>query len=380
MNKLNLYAAFVVISGLVVSCTITKPITRSGQVTPQSSRQESSQNIKAEELTIDTTRVPLYRNSERNWSEIVASAEDVEEYENLDGIFNSFSTSKSMISNFTNSEIENVGSVAYNPFGSNDYIYLDLRKMQKEFEYPVKNGKLISNYGMRGRRMHSGIDIKASPGENVYAAFDGIVRLSKPYSGYGNVIVIRHANGLETVYSHNSRNLVRSGDVVSKGDVIARAGRTGRASTEHVHFEVRVAGKHINPNLLVDTETHRLKEMPLYIQKRGSSILASNKRMKDKAPVVAVAAMDGDDEDSEDEISTTSKPEVKHDMTDKEAPKIVDKPAESQSSGAVYHAIVSGNTLGVLAKKYNTTVEKICKLNNIKPTTTLQLKQKIRVK
>jgi len=90
------------------------------------------------------------------------------------------------------------------------------------------------------------------------SAFDGIVRLAKPYYAYGNVIVVRHYNGLETVYSHNSKNLVKPGDYVKAGQPIALTGRTGRATTEHLHFEVRVNGQHFNPNLVFDLQERKL--------------------------------------------------------------------------------------------------------------------------
>ena len=81
--------------------------------------------------------------------------------------------------------------------------------------------------------------------------------MSKPYYAYGNLVVIRHANGLETIYSHNCKNLVRSGDVVKAGQPIGLTGRTGRATTEHVHFETRINGQHFNPNLIFDLKERK---------------------------------------------------------------------------------------------------------------------------
>lgn len=98
----------------------------------------------------------------------------------------------------------------------------------------MPGGKVISGYGTRGG--HSGDDIKTCARDTIRAAFDGVVRMAKPYGAYGNVIVIRHPNGLETVYSHNVKNLVKSGDVVKAGMAIGLTGRTGRATTEHLHL------------------------------------------------------------------------------------------------------------------------------------------------
>lgn len=124
--------------------------------------------------------------------------------------------------------------------------------------YPLPGAKVISPYGARGGRTHSGTDLKTKPNDNIMAAFDGEVVFSGSYYGYGNLIRIKHANGLETYYSHNSKNLVKQGDHVKAGDVIALTGRTGRATTEHLHFETRINGQHVNSARFFDHATHQL--------------------------------------------------------------------------------------------------------------------------
>ena len=113
--------------------------------------------------------------------------------------------------------------------------------------FPLPGAKVISPYGKRGGRTHSGVDLKTKPGDKIYAAFEGEVVFSDVYHGYGNYIRIKHPNGLETCYSHNSKNLVKKGDYVKAGQVIALVGQTGRATTPHLHFEVRINGKTRNP-------------------------------------------------------------------------------------------------------------------------------------
>ena len=113
--------------------------------------------------------------------------------------------------------------------------------------FPLPGAKVISPYGKRGGRTHSGVDLKTTPGDKIYAAFEGEVIFSDVYHGYGNYIRIKHPNGLETCYSHNSKNLVKKGDYVKAGQVIALVGQTGRATTPHLHFEVRINGKTRNP-------------------------------------------------------------------------------------------------------------------------------------
>lgn len=125
--------------------------------------------------------------------------------------------------------------------------------------YPLPGAKVISPYGGRGRRGHSGTDLKTKPNDNILAAFDGEVVFSGNYYGYGNLIRIKHANGLETYYSHNSKNLVKVGDRVKAGQVIALTGRTGRATTEHLHFETRMNGRHINSDKYFDHQNHTIR-------------------------------------------------------------------------------------------------------------------------
>ena len=155
------------------------------------------------------------------------------------------------------------------PFGGSTKFTLNLASIpEDEWCYPLPGAKVISPYGRRGGRTHSGVDLKTKPNDPIYAAFDGVVTMSQVYSGYGNCIIVRHGNGLETLYSHNSKNLVKVGDHVKCGQKIALTGRTGRATTEHLHFEVRVGGVHYNPNMIFDHNTRQLKKDKVTFQKR----------------------------------------------------------------------------------------------------------------
>lgn len=131
--------------------------------------------------------------------------------------------------------------------GSNSVYQSDTTTTSKQWCFPLPGAKIISPYGKRGGRLHSGVDIKTKDKDNIYAAFDGEVIFSGKYYGYGNLVRIKHANGLETYYSHNSKNLVNVGDKVKAGQLIALTGQTGRASTPHLHFEIRLNGKAQNP-------------------------------------------------------------------------------------------------------------------------------------
>lgn len=259
---------------------------------------------------------------------------------------------------FSKNETMHVKISNYNPF-KNGKFRVDLDTEQPH--YPI-NGKCISAYGMRGRRMHTGTDIKGTPKAEIRAVFAGVVRLSAYYGGYGNVIVVRHENGLETVYSHNFKNLVKVGQMVAQGEKIALCGRTGSASTEHLHLEFRVQGSVLNPSLIFDFTTQKPQPGQLIVTSTGGQIKATRQHngksaqshtVKDNQVVIPPAgAVEASSSSQSKAVSTATK----------------------------YHTVVKGDTLYGMALKYKTTVKNICALNNIKPTTILALGRKIRVK
>lgn len=164
------------------------------------------------------------------------------------------------------------------PFKGGTTFTLDLSQLASQpWAYPLPGGKVISPFGARGGRRHTGTDIKTRPNDDILAAFDGVVIMSQRYSAYGNCIILKHANGLETLYSHNSKNLVRVGQVVKAGEKIALTGRTGRATTEHLHFECRLAGAPFNSALLFNHQTHQLGRWKLQCVKRGKAVTVSKK-------------------------------------------------------------------------------------------------------
>lgn len=255
---------------------------------------------------------------------------------------------------FGSLEAQHVKYSDYDPFTDNAFV-LDLDELSDRFSYPYK-GKKISDYGYRGRSYHTGVDIKAVPNDTIRSAFDGVVRLSRNYSGYGNIVVIRHSNGVETVYSHNSKNLVTPSQYVQSGTPVALAGRTGRATTEHLHFEVRVQGQHFNPNLLLDTENHCLRQGKVYIYKKNNRVLAANK--------------------PESEWNVRDNPEKNL----ASAALSVSSAAGSKASEPVYYRVKKGDTLSAIAKRNGTSVAAICNMNNISPNKLLQINQQLKVR
>ena len=214
--------------------------------------------------------------------------------------------------------------------------------------------KVFSPFGWRRRRNHTGVDLPLPTGTPVYAAFDGRVRVSMYNRGYGNVVVVRHASGLETTYAHLKERNVQAGDYVSAGDVIGLGGSTGRSTGPHLHFETRYEGYAFDPQWLIDFETGTLRHGYFVLKRK---YLSNTSRYYPES------------EDEEDEI-------YKAEEQDRaEAERIAKEMAAAQ-----YHTVKSGDTLYGLAAKYHTTVGAICKLNGISASTPLKIGRKLRVK
>jgi len=221
------------------------------------------------------------------------------------------------------------------------------------FVMPVE-GPFLSPFGYRGRRVHSGVDIKLEAGDPVSVAFDGVVRMARRYSGYGNCVVVRHFNGLETLYGHLSKINVRVNQQVKAGEVIGLGGHTGRATCNHLHFETRFQGKAFNPKQIINFDTYSLLADTFSVTRSTYGL-------------------------SRDYIPGSSSSELAADNGSDNSKTKSSKSAKSSKSKK-YHTIKSGDTLSALSRKYGTSVKQICSINGIKPTKKLQLGDKIRVK
>lgn len=149
---------------------------------------------------------------------------------------------------------EGWNSRSVNPFKEKDVPHSKVIDVT-EYVMPCKSNRVTSNYGYRAKfgRMHKGIDIGIHMNDTIYAAFDGKVRLTNYEArGYGNYVILRHPNGLETIYGHLNRALVKAEQVVKAGQPIALGGNTGRSTGPHLHFETRFMGYAINPSAIFD--------------------------------------------------------------------------------------------------------------------------------
>ncbi len=233
------------------------------------------------------------------------------------------------------------------------------------FYFPFR-GKLLSPYGPRHRRMHAGLDIKLQKGDTVRSAFNGVVRLSKRFKGYGLMVVVTHPNGLETLYSHLSKILVKNGQAVVSGEPVGLGGRTGRATTNHLHFETRVFGQHFNPQKFIDINTFSITKEKLLVYNREGKfqILAEGEPFEE--PLLAEEDMPMIDSMAVADSSVTLKDTVV-------------KPKVKHSVKAKYHRVKKGDTLYSIARKNKIPLDDLYKMNKLKPGAVLSIGKRLRL-
>lgn len=224
-------------------------------------------------------------------------------------------------------------SMAVNPYKVSPSKYKDTitiflyDSLKGNWSMPLTNHRITSNFGPRGSRFHYGIDIGLSIGDSVLSVFDGIVRISKVNpGGYGNYVLVRHYNGLETVYGHLNERLVKVGQHVKAGELIGYGGNTGRSSGPHLHFEVRYQGNAMNPTSIYKFESDTILCVTFHITSKNFTYYST------------------------------------------------------QVSRATYHRVQSGETLWGIAKKYKVSVNQICRLNGISSRTVLKVGRRLRIR
>ena len=215
----------------------------------------------------------------------------------------------------------------------------------RNFCMPTVSRVVTSNFGSRWGRQHKGIDIKVYIGDTIRAAFSGKVRMVK-YNpgGYGKYIVIRHPNGLETIYGHLSKQLVSEDQEVRAGDVIGLGGNTGRSTGSHLHFETRLCGRALNPALMFDFRN----------QDVVGDYYVFNSRTHDRESIAAneLRGKIGNGGYTREQVvgegyASAAKSEV-------------------VSQEKLYHKVAKGETLSVISKKRGVSIDQICKLNHIR--------------
>lgn len=238
---------------------------------------------------------------------------------------------------------------------------IDLRS----FRMPCDSRLVTSHYGYRRsfRRQHYGTDLKVFIGDTIRAAFSGKVRIvAYERKGYGKYVVMRHPNGLETVYGHMSKQLVTEDQIVHAGDPIGLGGNTGRSTGPHLHFETRFLGQFIDPEKLFDFEAQDVKGDYYVYHSNGRGIMLANNDI-----------VGGEAEMDEETAAALMAKEAESEAFQQQ--KIAEQQAKPRSR---VHKVKSGETLSSIAKKTGTTIDKLCRLNNIKRTTTLRIGQILR--
>lgn len=227
----------------------------------------------------------------------------------------------------------NVNPYKIDPTKFEDTIVINLYDEAKGQSWapPLAVTQINSNFGFRGHRWHYGTDLELDTGDPVRAAFDGIVRIVRfDAGGWGNYVLLRHYNGLETLYAHLSRQDVEVGQMVKAGDTIGLGGSTGRSSGPHLHMEIRYQGNAINPVSIYDFGKNTLISPVFTLTPEHFAYFGSRKTA------------------------------------------VVRK--------VMYHTVRSGDNLGKIARRYGVSVSYLCKINRISSRTILRAGRKLRIK
>jgi murein DD-endopeptidase MepM/ murein hydrolase activator NlpD len=201
-----------------------------------------------------------------------------------------------------------------------------------DFTFPA-NGQMTSPFGHRWGRMHYGVDIDLETGDGVRAAFEGMVRISQYHPSYGNVVIIRHNSGIETLYAHLSQRKVVPGDYVQSGDLIGFGGNTGRSYGSHLHFEMRYLGQALDPGKVLDVTHQSLRDWEINITKESFH-----------------------------------------------APALEERVRGSNNRNNKYYIVKRGDTLASIARAKRMSVSKLLKLNKLKQSSKIKTGQKIKLK
>ncbi|TDB66943.1 M23 family metallopeptidase [Arundinibacter roseus] len=206
---------------------------------------------------------------------------------------------------------------------------------------PVEGPRVTSNFGYRWGRWHTGTDIDLETGDPVYSTFDGMVRIvGWDGSGYGRYVMVRHYNGLETLYGHMSKPLVESGQIVRAGDILGLGGSTGRSSGSHLHYENRYEGNPFDTKYIFDWENQQIRSDHFVLTSQVWDYLRGGKAAKNEF---------------------------------EEA----NKPAYSRT---MLHRVRSGETLSSIASRYGLSASALAKRNRLSLRSTLRIGQKLIIK
>ena len=290
------------------------------------------------------------------------------------------------------------------PFSNDRLMLMLVQDANNPFVMPCQFEKIRTTYGeTKNGSFHPGIDLKTEPQTLVKSCFDGVVRMATYYGDYGLLVVVRHYNGLETVYAHLDKLCVLPHQIVKAGQVIGQTGTTGNTKECILHFETRFMNEHFDPELVIDFEEEDVLQNNMALMSRDFNIIPleevgnwkpTTPKPTATAPAVKPELAQQPKGEPKQEVKQEAKQETKvpaHEGTmdldamspensGTTAPQTQTQPQPQSETEAVYHTVAAGENLYRISVKYNTTVDKILKLNNLKNADKIIEGQKIRVK
>lgn len=273
------------------------------------------------------------------------------------------------------------------PFSNDRLMLMLVQDANNPFVMPCQFEKIKTTYGeTKNGGFHPGIDLKTEPQTLVKSCFDGVVRIATYYGDYGLMVVVRHYNGLETVYAHLDKLCVTPHQIVKAGQVIGQTGTTGNTKEYILHFETRFMNEYFDPELVIDFEEEDVLQNNMALMSRDFNIIPLEEvgNWKPAAPkptATAPTVKPAVNQEVKQEVAAQPQKEQAEEETVEETPKTETvNPTTTPQETAVYHTVKAGENLYRISVKYNTTVDNILKLNNLKNADKIVEGQKLRVK
>jgi murein DD-endopeptidase MepM/ murein hydrolase activator NlpD len=236
------------------------------------------------------------------------------------------------------------------PFSGNPLRIILVQSNNNPFFFPCAGATSVNNtYGEYKNEFHPGVDMMLKSGSPVKCCFDGVVRMAKIYGDYGRVVVVRHYNGLETVYANLEKIMVKPGQILQSGDIIGASGKSSKTGAEQLHFETRFMNECFNPSIFIDFDYMELKDNTLILNETDMEITGKEKYEQKNQEVVGK--------------------------------KVEERANETKNSGQTeYHIVKAGDTMYRISIQYHVPLAKLLQMNNMKETDVIDIGQKIKVK
>lgn len=272
-------------------------------------------------------------------------------------------------------DVENLRSCLLNiPFTDDRLMLILVQSANNPFELPCMFDNISLPYGLTKKgAFHPGVDLKVEPQTLVKSCFDGVVRMAKYYGDYGLLVVIRHYNGLETVYAHLDKLCVKPGQIVNAGDVIGQAGNSGNVKDYTLHFETRFMNECFDPELIVDFDNETLVKNTMVIKSSDLNIIG----LEDMPIGTTVPKPPVPHVKPQTPVSVPKADATADTRTEEVTPEALQKAFDGEEE---YHVIQPGESLYRISLKYNTTTQELMRLNNIQNADKIAAGQKIRVR